>query len=412
MAMISVYLKEYNTAIRLFDRVQFLYPDTPYALEAGVGKLAVFYKTGAYQQVTVDAGSVLSQPLARDQRVRVNLIVGDSYMAVKSPLDAYHAYLIALESAQPDEESKVISRLKTALSMLGVSDLSTELAKLDGRRPAGYLMYQLGVKYMDEGFTGDAVATFSSFIEMFPNHADAGQARQCIADLEASVLTDQHLIGCLLPLSGKYENFGNMALAGIEYALSEFARTRGAYTFRIMVKDTASDPLVAGEGVRELAESNVSAIIGPIATAEYASVQAQELRIPMIVLTQKTGITETGDYIFRNFLTPDMQIQTLVDYAVGPLAAKQFAILYPDESYGEVYMNLFWDEVIQAGGKVVGWRCTTRKKQISAIRLKNWWVFIMTFPKTWLMNPSRHRWCMLTAKKLRKRMWRRMYPIF
>ncbi|MBC2714654.1 MAG: ABC transporter substrate-binding protein [Desulfobacteraceae bacterium] len=354
VGMISVYLEQYEKAISVFNRVQSIYPESPYAREAGVGKLAVYYKTGEYQQVTLYAGNVLSEPLAREQLFRVNIIVGDSYLAIKSPLEAYFAYLNAFQDAKAKETNKVISRLKTAISLMDASDLSNELATLEGRPPGGYLMYQLGINYMEEGYLGDAVATFSSFIENYPHHENVAQAEKLIAALEASVLTDRHVIGCLLPMTGKYEKFGHQALEGIEFALAQFARQQGVSSIRILVKDTASDPLVAQQGLYELADSNVSAIIGPIATAEYASIQAQELRIPMITLTQKSGVTEAGDYIFRNFLTPRMQIKALVEYASGTLKAKKFAILYPDESYGDVYMNLFWDEVMLAGGKVVG----------------------------------------------------------
>jgi len=33
---------------------------------------------------------------------------------------------------------------------------------------------------------------------------------------------------------------------------------------------------------------------------------------------------------------------------------KRFVILYPDENYGNAYMNLFWDQVVELGGKIVG----------------------------------------------------------
>ena len=354
VGMTDVYLRQYEKALSIFGRVQAIYPETPYAREAGVGKLAVYYKTGEYEQVTISAGNVLAQPLAREQLIRVNLIVGDSYLAMKSPLEAYYAYLSAVRAATADERKNVIPRLKAAIALMDTFDLSNELAKIDGQAPGGYLMYQLGINYMDDGFAGDAVTTFSSFLEKYPRHENAKLAEKFIADLEASVITDQHLIGCLLPMTGKYEKFGRQALDGIEFAVSEFARTRGIYSIRILVKDTASDPLTAQKGLYELADSNVSAIIGPIATAEYVSIQDQELKIPMIVMTQKPGVTEAGDCVFRNFLTPAMQIKSLVDYAAGSLNANRFAILYPNESYGDIYMNLFWDEVMATGGQVVG----------------------------------------------------------
>ena len=355
VGMIHIHLKQYENAIHAFDRVQAVYSETPYALEAGVGKLAVSYNTGDYRQVTVYAGNILAQPLARDQLIRVNLIVGDSYMALKSPLEAYGAYLSAFRSAPSgDEKKNAISRLKTAISLLGPSVLTSELAKLDGRPPGGYLMFQLGVGYMEKGLSDDAVTTFSSFLKKFPGHEYAGQAGKFIADLEFSAVADRRLIGCLLPLTGKYEKIGHQALEGIEFALARFARDRAMPDLHLQVEDTASNPLAAQKGLGALAAAGVSAIIGPIATADSIAPQAQALGIPMIVLTQKSGVTDAGDYVFRNFLTPHMQVATLVDYAVHTLGARRFAVLYPDENYGDIYMNLFWDAVVAAGGRMVG----------------------------------------------------------
>ncbi len=388
VGMISVYLEQYEKAISVFNRVQTIYPESPYAREAGVGKLAVYYKTGEYQQVTLYAGNVLAKPLAREQRIRVNLIVGDSYLAIKSPLEAYYVYLSAFKAANANEKNKVISRLKAAVSLMDASDLSNELVKLEGRPPGGYLMFQLGVHYMEEGYIGDAVTTFSSFLENYPHHENTGQAEKFIADLESSVSTDRHLIGCLLPMTGKYEKFGHQALEGIEFALTRFSRERGGPAIRILVKDTASDPLIAQKGLHELADSNVSAIIGPIATAKNVSIQAQALRIPMIALTQKPGVTEAGDYVFRNFLTPRMQIKTLVDYVTKTLKAKRFAILYPDESYGDIYMNIFWDEVMKAGCKVVGVEAYDPKKTDFAAPIKKLVGLYYDIPEDLVEEPS------------------------
>jgi ABC-type branched-subunit amino acid transport system substrate-binding protein len=388
VGMISVYLEQYEKAIHVFSQVQKIYPQSPYAREAGVGRLAVYYKTGEYEQVTIYAGNVLAKPLAIDQRIRVNLIVGDSYLAVKSPLEAYSAYLSAMQAAREEDKNKVLLRLKTAISLMSASDLSNELARQEGGPASGYLMYQIGINYMEEGFSGDARETFSSFIEHYPYHENVDRAKTFIAALDASVLTDHQLVGCLLPMTGKYEKFGHQALEGIEFALARFSGQQGISTIRIIVKDTASDPLVAQKGLYELADSNVSAIIGPIVTAEDISIQAQELRIPIITLTQKSGITDNKDYVFRNFLTPRMQIKTLVDYAVRTLEAKKFAVLYPDESYGDVYMNLFWDEVVDAGGKIVGVEAYDPKKTHFADPIKKLVGLYYDIPEDLIEEPS------------------------
>ncbi|MGD8702210.1 MAG: penicillin-binding protein activator, partial [Desulfosarcina sp.] len=74
--------------------------------------------------------------------------------------------------------------------------------------------------------------------------------------------------------------------------------------------------------------------------------------IPMLVFTQREGIPDMGAYVFRNFITPQMQARALVSFAVEELGVKRFAVLYPDENYGRTYMNLFWDQVVEYGGVV------------------------------------------------------------
>ena len=123
---------------------------------------------------------------------------------------------------------------------------------------------------------------------------------------------------------------------------------------KIVIKDTQADTNTAVLAVRELFQERVAAILGPILTAVPAAFEAQDLGIPIITLTQKENITDVGEYVFRNFLTPKMQVRTLVSYAIDDLTLKNFAILYPNENYGITFMNLFWDELIAYGGKVVG----------------------------------------------------------
>ncbi len=167
------------------------------------------------------------------------------------------------------------------------------------------------------------------------------------------------IIGALLPLTGKYRNIGSKALSGIELALYEFKKKLGITAgdkskIDIIVKDTEADSKKAANAVQELKDANVSAIIGPIIACDSAAKKAEELKIPMILLTHKPGIVEERDYVFRNFLTPESQIKAILSYAVAEKEFTKFAILYPEESYGRLFMNLFWNEAINRGVKVVG----------------------------------------------------------
>ena len=98
------------------------------------------------------------------------------------------------------------------------------------------------------------------------------------------------------------------------------------------------------------------AIIGGLLskTAAVEATRAQEFGVPTIMLSQKAGLTQAGESIFRNSLTSQMQVQALVDVAMKQLGFKTFAMIYPNDAYGTEYANLFWDEVKSRGGEIHG----------------------------------------------------------
>jgi ABC-type branched-subunit amino acid transport system substrate-binding protein len=137
-------------------------------------------------------------------------------------------------------------------------------------------------------------------------------------------------------------------------ALSQFSKQSPEADFKLLVRDTASDESQAQQQVAEMIEAQVAAIIGPVATARVAAEAAQAAGIPLIALTQKEDIPQIGDYIFRNFMTPALQAETLVSYAVNTLGHRRFAVLYPEEPYGHRFLEAFWKQVSRFGGQVTG----------------------------------------------------------
>lgn len=170
------------------------------------------------------------------------------------------------------------------------------------------------------------------------------------------VSTRKHVIGCILPLSGKYSKFGQRSLRGIQLAFSFFS-DGGAAPYELAIYDSRGIPEEAERGVGKLLEGDQAiAILGPLLTSssERAARRAEQLKIPMINLSQHPTITTTGEYVFRYAMTREHQVNTLVKYACGNRGIKKFAILYPDDNYGIEFANLFWDKVEECGGMVEG----------------------------------------------------------
>jgi ABC-type branched-subunit amino acid transport system substrate-binding protein len=156
-------------------------------------------------------------------------------------------------------------------------------------------------------------------------------------------------------LSGPFAIYGQEVLNGIQLGIGLFNQSEGGRSLDLIIRDTQGDPDVAVALVEELAvKSKVMAIIGPLASksALAAAKRAEELGIPIITLTQKEGVTLEGDMVFRNFMTPSKEINRVVDKAITGMSLKRFGILYPDNSYGRFFMNLFWDKVAEMGGSI------------------------------------------------------------
>jgi branched-chain amino acid transport system substrate-binding protein len=210
-------------------------------------------------------------------------------------------------------------------------------------------MYRLAQNRAAEGEDEEAIQILSDFLRQHPDHENAASARNLLGELESI-----RRLGCLLPLTGSFKAFGERALKGVELALSRYTGENGRSSAKIIIRDTGSDPEKTAAAMDLLVQEKVLAVIGPLAAPEHAARVAQQNGVPIVTLTQKDDICGMGDYVFRNFITPKMQIEALVTHAVQTRGLERFAVLYPDEPYGRTFMSLFREEVTAQGGEVVG----------------------------------------------------------
>jgi branched-chain amino acid transport system substrate-binding protein len=164
---------------------------------------------------------------------------------------------------------------------------------------------------------------------------------------------DPIAIGCILPLSGRNAAYGNRALDAVLLAAGVFNAAKET-PIRLLIEDSQSDPAVAGAAVEKLASAGIICILGPLGSQEAveAAKEAQRLKVPILTLTQREGITAVGDHVFRDFLTAAMQIRTVVRYAQAELGLRRFAVLYPDDPYGQEMARLFREEVLRNDGEI------------------------------------------------------------
>jgi ABC-type branched-subunit amino acid transport system substrate-binding protein len=73
----------------------------------------------------------------------------------------------------------------------------------------------------------------------------------------------------------------------------------------------------------------------------------------MLSLSQREGLPETGEFVFRDSLTSRLQARALARYAVLERGFTGFGILHPENLLGQEMAQLFAEEVRKLGGLVV-----------------------------------------------------------
>lgn len=353
IGIIRALKQDYEGARAAFRNILSAYPTSSFAPDAMVEELFTYYQQERYRDVIQLAPDILKNIDSRPHIFRVYALVGDTYMAQGAPIDAIDYYARAHEFATGQELEAIGEKFREAIAQLDSEDVAILIKHPDESLPMDYLLFQLGLNYAMEEKYDDALTILNQFIEKYPEHENRILAQSLMDEIKKNAFFQRYTIGCLLPLSGPYQKFGLRALRGIELAQAQFSSQSGNPPLNIIIKDTGADPDKTITALAELYREQVAAIIGPIVTSEIAAREAQQMGIPIITLTQKDNIAEIGDKVFRNFITPKMQVQTLTSFAVESLGLLRFAILYPDETYGITFMNLFWDQLLEAGGQVV-----------------------------------------------------------
>lgn len=342
--------------------------------ERAVYQMAVaYYRLGDYKNTY----PILDQfPRGADTKLRVK--AGSLRVAAakkgKEPLEEVKGYLELVDAysrlpaaeRQTGELTWLVSFDQTLQSLRDWVNDSAGAAGADpglikgwkkrfSETSGGYLLWKLAKISYQKGDYRKAADFAHRYLEKYPKHEFVPSARLLLAELEKRETGIKPRIGVILPLTGEYAVYGESALHGMECAAGIFSPCHGD-SLVLEVRDTGGDPATAVRRIRELAgDPEVAAIVGPLTQveADEAARVAEELQIPLMALTQKPGIAEAGEYVFRNFLTVADEVATLVDYACREKKIRDFAILYPQNQGGEESLRHFEEEVGRCGGELV-----------------------------------------------------------
>lgn len=178
---------------------------------------------------------------------------------------------------------------------------------------------------------------------------DAAAAGDCTLD-------EPVRIGVVFSQTGGAAVYGATQVAGVELAAEQLNGRGAGVTYELVIEDDASDPAQGITAYEKLInQDQVSAIIGPTLsnTMQSTGPVAQDAGVPaMGVSTTAEGITDIGEYVFRDSLTEGDVIPQTVAAANEAFGLEQVAVMYGDDdaftvSGWEIFVQALEDEGIE-----------------------------------------------------------------
>lgn len=350
--------KNYAEAIKHYEMITSADVASPFENEARIRTARSYVQ----MQKLDDAGLILENSkrwnnVTDAQKLEVAKLKVEVLTAQKKTVGALRA-AIELSSTSPNVNEREKLRAQ-AQEIFDASRLSgDELKEIGSSSDFGFLQpvakYRYALMLADQKDYSRARSELSDVASLVPGTELGERAQRFVQQIDARNRVDARAVGVVLPLSGPQAAIGYKALRGIQLGLGIYGGDKPS-GFRLAVVDSEGNVDGARRGIERLVqEDNVIAIVGGLMskTAAVEAARAQEFGVPTIMLSQKAGVTDAGESIFRNALTSDMQVQALVDIAMKQFNYKNFAIMYPNDAYGTEYANLFWDAVKSRGGDI------------------------------------------------------------
>lgn len=327
------------------------HPTSPYARQASVDLGLAESKLGRKQDAEMLIAPVLGD-LTPEERRDVEPALSEAIKEGSATLEAVRRAAKAAASASGQQraaaEAELLRLIETRAGFLDVARLYEE-TRPDSPAYGLVAAKMARIAYHLGDFERARAAADRALPKAPPKVAAA--VREVLARLELRGRVRPTVVGAILPLTGRFKNFGAAVEDGLKLGIS---RRDG---IELLVRDSQGDAELAVAHVEALAKEGVVAIVGPVGVGEAgpAAARAQELGIPMILLSRAEGVTAIGPYIFRNSLTNSAQGRALARYATEVLGKKRAAVLSPELQSGEELAFAFWDALESGGGAMRGY---------------------------------------------------------
>lgn len=173
---------------------------------------------------------------------------------------------------------------------------------------------------------------------------------------DSCVIDETVPVGAALSLTGGAASYGESQQKGLELALEELNAAEGV-AYDLTIEDDGTDPRQAISVFEGFASDGSSAVIGPTLsnTAFQAQPVAQESGLPVLAISNTAdGITEQGDFIFRDSLTEGQVIPQTIQAATESLGLEKVVVMYSnDDAFTESGYDVMASSLEEEGVEVL-----------------------------------------------------------
>ena len=311
--------------------------DTALKARYGIGR--AYFKQGRYEAAEGVLQSLTASPLPGPLNFATNALLTEIALK-KGQVDSAFAYLRLAYQHVAAGDREWFGDLQTRLVEQATPTELEHLANLYRDSPlTAPILLRLARLAQRQNRPEEARQWLQALKERFPESREAQAAQDLLT-------TSRPIIGCLLPLSGNFAQYGVRMKQGMELA------AQGS-RLQLQFRDCPNDPYQATRTVQKLSQDpGVLALLGPLTSsdAQAAAQAAQDSGIPLIALSQKQNLTEARPLIFQVFLTPRLQVQALLRYTLGNKGLQRYAVFAPDSAYGRTLSQVFAQELVAQGG--------------------------------------------------------------
>lgn len=349
---------QFNQAIPTLEQFLEEFPDSMLAHDARL-RLGTLY---IEVQQPKRAVSILSRvlDLSSDETLRAEALYR-LCLAYESTGEYLRAIEIALHHAEQSRADKQRDLLdyvqRLILEKMNKSSLGEVIDAFPSTSPGDLALIRLIEFHKSRDDDTLAERDIRAFLQRFPGHPYARTATALLQTVTAGIKAHRHVIAATLPFSGKMKSFGTETFNGIRLALEEDEAFGNSGDVGLVVKDSALPTAQLRRDVSQLLDEFAPiALIGPLLTREVQLLAdvPDFASVPFISPTATLpNVKQFGRYWFSSAMTPSLQINRLVDYAVQHFGYTRFCILAPQTPHGKQLLHIFQRAVVQNGGEVI-----------------------------------------------------------